>query len=326
LQNITLHFIGHALTKSKYCLLLFQYLLITSSSAPKVGKNLLKKRTSCYRLYTVYALVEERKRPVHQRKGLQYEHEVFPKMSNVATSTSYDPILLRRTWILERLRKGDVQEAVHLLLSVSDDQLSIPYQTWPSGLKKDFSPSSVLKVRSYLQHGQERCFFNKEYAEAMAYVEVLAWFTYFQRNSQQLLEAMSVFEEAKNKTSQDLVYYRELLDQGQVALLNWHRSQHGSSRSFRPADIKPILVENVGEFPDNTLLRNTYLDHQQSFGLEDRLRQIDVRVQIGSNDESIISWLFEIFSETRRLPELGGTTHGLRSVFNKAVDSTRYIW
>jgi hypothetical protein len=245
-------------------------------------------------------------------------------MNNVANFASYDSILLRRTWILERLRRGDIQEAIHLLLSIPEDKIHIPYKNWPSGLLKEFTPSSVLKVRSYLQHSHERCFFNKDYPEAIAYVEVLAWFAYFEQHSQPLLPALNVFEEAKKMVLQDQAHYVELLSQAQTNLLTWHTLKSTSSRSYRPADIKPILMKNINEFPSNTILKAAYLTHQQSFALDDKLRQVNIFTKKEDVQESIVSWLFEIFSETRRLPELGGTTHGLRSVFDKAVNSKRY--
>jgi hypothetical protein len=272
--------------------------------ASRDAKLLLKSRKSSLRLYNSFAISEY--------------HQGRPETADVVFSTAItkigsvqDVILLWRTWIWQKLSLNQPDNAIHLLLSLADEQPSAPGP--PEELNSGFFPSSVLKIVHHLNDGIARTSARRDYAEMVLYVEVLALFSYFQHGNI-LASAIDIFRQ--NETPPVI----ELLHQSRTRLLNYH-SQH--VKPFKPSEIKQLLSESITLFPGNTIFLDAYWAQENVFGLNDRLRTLVANPEFLNQKSYISQWLFAIWSASKRRSELGATLHGARALFERAVASDR---
>jgi hypothetical protein len=260
-----------------------------------------------------------------RRENIKIAEKVFSTALSIsgdkAQENPGDKILLCRTWIWENIKIGSVKKAIHLLLSIADQGSTIIVDGIQ--LKNSFTAALVLKVKQHLTNGRDSSLFKSLEVLAALYAEILALFAYFQ-HEQCLEEAMSSFQasEEAQKFSIEKGYFIELIHQARTALIEYHTSLRNP---YKPSEIKRPLTESIDRFPSNTIFLTSYALHELSFGLNDRVRTWLVDPKFHPEGESVIKWLFLLWSEVGRLPELGGTTHGLRALFSRAIESKRYF-
>lgn len=117
---------------------------VSPNEAKKYTKSLLKKRTSCMKLYNAYALIE------HRLGNLPSAGRIWATTLSMSKSfpmeDRLETILLWRTWVWELLSNCQVNETRRLLLRVSDEV--VEYES----LCNDFtcftaSPAEILKAQ-----------------------------------------------------------------------------------------------------------------------------------------------------------------------------------
>jgi hypothetical protein len=95
------------------------------------------------------------------------------------------------------------------------------------------------------------------------------------------------------------------------------------SKPYKPLEVKAVLMNSLRRFPHNTVFLSCYAYHELSFGLNDRLRTVLFDSKYFDAQDTLINWLLLLWIERRRLPELGGTSHALQALFERAVESER---
>ena len=118
------------------------------------------------------------------------------------------------------------------------------------------------------------------------------------------------------------LYFTELLHQARAYLIMDHTLR---SRAYKPLEVKLLMIESIRQFPHNTIFLSNYAHHELSFGLNDRLRTILSDSKYFDNQDSLVNWLLLLWIERRRLPELGGTTHAILSLLERAIGSKRCV-
>ena len=240
----------------------------------------------------------------------------------LASDDTNESILLWRTWIWENIRRGSINRAIHLLLSLTDK--SVAFSEDGVSTKVSFTPGTVLKSRRIISDGIERCLVKGSHGEASLYVEILALFTYFQ-DEQKLSSAMDVFQQSEKRSHpQDRghFYFIELLHQARVSFIMDHTLR---SKTYKPVEVKLLLIESIRHFPHNTIFLSSYAHHELSFGLNDRLRTLLFDSKYFDTQDTLVYWLVLLWIERRRLPELGGTSHAILSLLERAIGSKRCV-
>lgn len=211
--------------------------------------------------------------------------------------------------------------AIHLLLSLAEEKVEVPQDQ--SKLKQSFRASNVLKITQKLKDGQNNDYFAGSYHQAALHADLLATFTYFQ-HEESLPHAIESFQESLGislEVSAPNNIFEELIHQSRTILITYHTKNH----PYRPKDVQILLSESLRLFPNNTLILTAYSDHERSFGLNDRARSFLADMKNSGAPTAIIHWLFTLWSEHQRLPELGGTTHATRAILDRAVESNEYV-
>lgn len=115
-----------------------------SKEAKKFAKSLLKKRSSCLRLYNCYALMERR-----SGNNTAADHVWATSISMGKTFSEHarvDAALLWRAWIWESLESRDIARAASLLLAMP--QHSIDIDSLPTSSQATFGATELLKIRN----------------------------------------------------------------------------------------------------------------------------------------------------------------------------------
>jgi hypothetical protein len=162
-----------------------------------------------------------------------------------------------------------------------------------------------------------------EFSWMSLYSEVLALFSYFHED-RLLLVAMENF-----RGTQQLLQTRgmnrspcnEMVQQAKIYLISYHIK---TVKTFKPAIIRELVAESVVLFPNNTLFLTAYVLNESRFQLNDRVRSMMTDLVLRERQDTVIGWTMAIWAELQRNPELGGTIHAVRAVFERAVASSRY--
>jgi hypothetical protein len=282
----------------------------------KTAKRLIKSRSSCLRLYNAYGIIEAR------AGRFEAANKVFSTAINMSRTLSSknqeDTVLLWRTWVWEHIRVNHLSDAIHLLLSVGDEQA--PTMAKFEDHKTQFNSSLILKVRNHLNDSREYTLSIGDYLHSVLYSELLALFSYF-HEEQSLWAAMDSFRKTEQLfQSRGLanLSYVETLHQAKVLLISYHTSQ---VKFFKPAEIRESLADSIALFPNNTIFLTAYAINESRFRLNDRVRSILSDVVLREQRDTVIGWAFAILAESQRRLELGGTVHGVRAVFEKAIEA-----
>lgn len=289
------------------------------TGAAKAAKVLLKKRSSSLRLYNAYALIESRS---GKSEAANRVFSMAIGMSNqLPTDARKHTILLWRSWIWEALRTDDLRSARHRLSSIGDAKPEPEARSTDDDDDK-FHPATVLKVRNTLVEGRDHSVSVGDTTLAVYYAECLALFTYIQEGSN-IEAALNIFLEISSLLQARGHLHsaaNEIVHQLQCQLLSYHSKR---VRLFKPVIIRSVVHESITLFPNNTKFLAMYAANEARFRVDDRVRAIMHDVVLQQNEQSIVGWLFAIYSELKRGENLGGTTHAVRAAFEKAVDSER---
>jgi hypothetical protein len=294
---------------------LVTHLLIYPRAAAKEAKKLLKKRKTSLVLYNAFGLVDS------QLNGMESADKIFATAITMSKSLPQDQqddtIVLWRSWIWENLRRGRSGHANKLLLHLTEDNIPNPMDGRQTNMT--FPPAVVLRIRQFLDNGIYRCLLKGLYYQAALYVELMAIFTYSLHKWSISAALISFQETAKQyNKNEDHLYFLELLHQARANLITYHV---GQSKPYKPMEIKTVLSESIKLFPHNTMFLVIYANFELSFSLNDRLRSFLSHPEFFETNDALVNSLVAIWSEVRRLPELGGSTHGIRAMFEKRVES-----
>lgn len=289
------------------------------AGAAKAAKTLIKKRSSSLPLYNAYALIEN-------RSGKSTEASRVFSMA-LGMSSQLPPtarkfsILLWRTWIWEAFRADDIRSARHRISSIGESK---PLPEAPTDRDDAFHPATLLKVRNTLIEGRDHSLSTGDNILAVYYAECLSLFAYLQskddiestldplRHVSQLLQTRGLLPSAAN----------EIAHQAQCQLLSYHAKR---IKLFRPVVTRTVILESIKFFPNNTKFLVMYAANEARFRVNDRVRSIMQDVVLQKGEQSIVGWLFSVYSELKRGENLGGTSHAVRAAFDKATESERYV-
>ncbi|TID17946.1 DUF1740-domain-containing protein [Venturia nashicola] len=284
------------------------------STAAKSAKRLLKKRPHSLRLYNAYAIIQSR------MKGLADGNETFVKTLELAPSLGAleqnNTILLWRTWVFEALRIDAIPETIRRLLCVGTKCINEDDPKYE--IMAQFTSGSVLRTRKFLSEGRDGMLSAGLDQFAVLFVELLALFNYFE-SSEALQSGLDIYTSASEmfkKRGKEHSSAHEHLHQARAALLAFHQRR---APFLNPSIVRNCLVESVTLFPNNTIFLTAYADNEKRFRLDDRVRAILSSIVLHEKTDTVLGWSFAIWSERQRGLELGGTSHAIRAVFDKAV-------
>ncbi|KAE9984875.1 hypothetical protein BLS_000958 [Venturia inaequalis] len=293
--------------------LAFEYYTAPATAA-KSAKRLLKKRPHSLRLYNAYAIIQSR------LKGLADGNEVFVKTLGMATSLDAleqnNTILLWRTWVFEALRIDVIPETIRRLLCVGTNKINEDIIN--DEIIPQFTPGNVLRTKKFLAEGRDGMLSTGLDHLAVLHIELLALFTYFS-SSETLQPSLDVYTSSSSLfklRKKEHSPAHEHLHQARAALLALHQQR---APFLKPSIMRDCLVESVTLFPNNTIFLTAYTNNEKCFKLDDRVRAVLSNIVLHEKNDTVLGWSFAIWSERQRGIELGGTSHAIRAVFDKAV-------
>ena len=296
--------------------------------AKKYAKSLLKKRPSSLRLYNAYALME-------RRSGNQAaaDHVWATSLSMSKTfseSSSVESVYLWRTWIWELLEERNIAHASHLLISMPHHSVDLKDLPGTSD-QPMFSPTSLLKIQSYLAETQEIILANRKSHAFAAWSDCYAILLYL-THSQDLVKALEAYDGAISRVgtlpAQDRLYQSfttELLHQARARFLYYHVR---TSSMYKSTHIRSLLADSIQLFPHNTMFLCLFTWNESRFRIEERVRDTirDITETKRHPEESltmtqvpVTTHLFSIYTELLRPEYAGSTLHSVRAAFEKAI-------
>ena len=160
--------------------------------------------------------------------------------------------------------------------------------------------------------------------QTISYIELLILLTYL-TDTDSLPSAISTFTANLGLLSTRLPStssFHELLHQSFAKLLLYHKTH---TALFKPSLIRSCLAESIALFPHNTIFLSLYTWNESSFRMDDRVRSIMRDVVLADNqqseEDSVISHFFAIYTELNRGVALGSNIHAIRGTFERAVES-----
>ncbi|KAL2845665.1 NRDE-2, necessary for RNA interference-domain-containing protein [Aspergillus pseudoustus] len=298
--------------------------------AKKYAKSLLKKQSSSLRLYNAYALLE--RRTGNDTAADHVRATAISMSKSFATEQQVDSIRLWYSWIWELLEARNIGHAAYLLVCMP--QNSIDLKSFPNLTSKaEFSPTNLLKIRTYLSDAQENAIANQNPSIIKACTSCHAILLYL-TNAQDFDGALEAYILTTNRLSllnssaePFVSYTMQLLHQSRAKLLHYHLR---TSTLYKPASIRTLLTESITLFPHNTIFLSLFAWNESRFRIEERVRDImrDVTTtQAYSNSSSshsssqvpITTHLFSIYAELNRPLYAGSTLHSARAAFERAI-------
>jgi len=279
----------------------------------KTAKILLKGQPMHSRLYNAYGLFESSFG--NSAKADQVFHTVlFMRHSNTASLTS-ETLELFTNWVWEALLRGEQTEAWWRLTSHTN-----PPTQRAKNVQPDNSP--IDSARTTLMEMSERALLDHEYAIAVRSSALLALLTYFSNdcNAEQALEvhhslsAWFVSHKLSNSPPAEI-------QAQEIARFLTHHVAHAPI--VKPSLIRTTLEPLISRFPNNTILLSLYAANEARFSIDDRVRGIMHQNTLHSSEErSIAGWAFAIHYEMLKGEISGSTSHSIRALYKRAIDST----
>ncbi|PWY64798.1 DUF1740-domain-containing protein [Aspergillus eucalypticola CBS 122712] len=301
-----------------------------SKDARKFAKSLLKKRSSSLRLYNAYALIERRfgnqAAADHVWATSLSMSKSFPDRDRV------DSMIVWRTWIWELLDAGNAAQASHLLLSMPQNSIDLKILSDASS-HPSFSPTSLLKIQSYLSEAQEIGLANEKPIVFTSCIDCLAILSYLS-NSLDLSRSLEYYHNAfarvaalPDQSKSFANFTTELLHQSRARLLYHHIRTSGI---YKPSHIRSLLSGSISVSRHNTMFLSLFAWNESRFRIEERVRDtIRDITSINTNKDNltaapvpITTHLFSIYTEVNRPTYAGSTMHSVRAAFEKAIGDT----
>jgi hypothetical protein len=158
---------------------------------------------------------------------------------------------------------------------------------------------------------------------AALHAELSALLTYFHfdHSLERAVADYRQLENAVTSASPFALEYKEIIHQYRTKLIRFHLE---NVTTHKPAKISAMLKESITLFPGNTELLVAFAYHSRKFGLDDRLRNLFITGRDPSEEEpQLAQWRTDIWMESCRDSDAGGTIHGMRALFEHAVESNR---
>ncbi|KAF2028899.1 DUF1740-domain-containing protein [Setomelanomma holmii] len=255
------------------------------SDVVKTARWLLKDRPSSQRLYHAYGLVET-KRDKSEKAAQVYSMAISLGGSKTLTSPSLDLI---SSWVWLALDRGDISEAL-----------------WRFTLYAEVCEQALLR---------------KDYIAAISCTSLLALLNYLSAPSPDASIALTAHTHLSNYlTSHKLSSspYAEVHAQLIANFLTYHVTHNPTVKLFI---IRNNLEPLVNIFPDNTILLSLYAANEAHFTIDDRVRGLMARFPAFQEPTSVVGWAFAIHYEMLRGEIAGSTSHSIRALYKRAVDS-----
>ncbi|KAH0541960.1 hypothetical protein FGG08_003592 [Glutinoglossum americanum] len=287
--------------------------------AKKVAKSLLKKDRTNLRLYNSYGMLEWRSENIDTATSVFVTTiEMSKTLGEIKQQNS---ILLWKTWVWELLQKGDMLEAWQKLLCIPEGKVTAA-DAWleKGGDPHKVTPAAILKTRRFLNDGRDGSLALGYNDDAVYFVECSAILEYLHR-SRDADAAVAIFQKASDSfDKQGLAgcIAQELLHHGKARLLHFHATM---SRSFKPSLLRDELAESIKMFPQNTIFLSLFSWNETRSRIDDRVRSIMTDVVLKDQQNTIIGWIFSIWTELRATPGAGYNTNSTRAAFERAVSS-----
>ncbi|KAH7071775.1 NRDE-2, necessary for RNA interference-domain-containing protein [Paraphoma chrysanthemicola] len=293
-----------------------QYLLAFESrhfpsDVVKTAKGLLKKRPSSQALYHAYGLLES------ARGKSEKANQVFGMALSLSGDRALkcDGLKLLSSWIWEALRQGDNVEALWRLVSPSG---KVPERLQPQSRP---NTDTISKSRVQLSECCEQALLCHDHHTAVMSTSLLALLEYLTNGELDVDVALTTHQHLSSWFSSHKLShspYAELHAQ-LIACLLTHHVTHA-------AIVKPTLIRNAVEplialFPDNTILLSLYAANEARFAIDDRVRGIMRQSDALQEPKSVAGWAFALRYEMLKGEIAGSTSHSLRALYKRAVDS-----
>ncbi|KAH7067025.1 NRDE-2, necessary for RNA interference-domain-containing protein [Paraphoma chrysanthemicola] len=281
------------------------------SDVVKTAKGLLKERPSSQALYHAYGLLES------TRGKSEKANQVFGMALSLGGDSALkcDGLTLWSSWVWEALRKGDNIEALWRLVSPSG---KVPERPQPQSRPK---ADTISKNRGLLGECCEQALLLQDHHTAVTSTSLLVLLDYLTSGGLDVDVALTTHQHlsswfASHKLSHSP--YAELHAQ-LIARLLTHHVTHA-------AIVKPALIRNAVEplialFPDNTILLSLYAANEARFAIDDRVRGIMHQSDALQEPKSVAGWAFALRYEMLKGEIAGSTSHSLRALYKRAVDS-----
>ena len=284
------------------------------SDAFKTAKQLLKISPTSLRLYNAYALVELSRDNIP--KATQVLSMALSMQKGETRLLTQESLQLYYTWVWEACHRGDKTEALWRFVS-PDGQ--VPARNTPVE-----SPNHELLQRATLRLSarSERALLHSEYHIAVLSTSLHALLLYLMHNAEpepalHIHQSLSIWMKS-NKLSGSV--YADLHAQSIAQFLLYHATH---AATFKPVLIRTTLEPLIVQFPNNTLILSIYAANEARFAIDDRVRDMmHKRVFSAAHEPSVTGWEFAIRYETLRRSAAGSTTHSIRALYKRAVDST----
>ncbi|KAI9783090.1 MAG: hypothetical protein M1839_004259 [Geoglossum umbratile] len=287
--------------------------------AKKVAKSLLKKDRTNLHLYNSYALLEWRSGNISTAVNVFVATIEMSKTLDEAKQRN--SILLWKTWVWELLQVGDLLEAWQKLLCISEGKATaMDQQPDREGNSCNASTAAVLRARRYLDDGRDSSLALGYNDEAVHFVECSAILEYLfhSRDADAATAAFRKASEIFDKRGLGGSTVQELLHQGKARLLHLHATM---SRSFKPSTLRDEFAQSIRAFPRNTIFLSLFLWNEARSRIDDRVRSIMTDVVLKERQDTIIGWIFSIWTELKSAPGAGYNANTVRATFERAVSS-----
>lgn len=264
------------------------------SEVAKSAKRLLKANPTSVRLYTMYALAE------NKLGNTAKASQVFAAALAIKSPPA-DRLQLLLSYVWLALHSGDHREALNRLLSADTK-----------------SPRSISSAQSSLQSTLESALLASDLASAVPCTALLALLAYL-TSSCDAPAALPVHANLTSWLTSHHLHasvYAETHAQHIAAFLAHHVSH---TAVVRPDLIRSTLSPYIALFPSNTLLLATFAANEARFAVEDRVRGHMTRILNLSHASSASTWAFAIHHETLKGTIAGSTSHSVRALYRRAT-------
>nr|POE86485.1 protein nrde2 like [Quercus suber] len=280
------------------------------------AKQLLKARPNDLRLYNAYALIELRFEKFDKARSVWRAALGMCGILN-HESHKYD-ILLSHSWIGAELTAGHEAEALYRLLSVK--KVQPVSQSAPSLEILLEAATDRLRAARYFQEGWVQMLDDENYELAVLFGECLAWLTYL-TGPYALQSALDKYaEQSSTLLARSASPAAERVHQGKASLLQLHVER---KRAHKPSLVRESLSASLDLFPGNDYLLSLYAKHEETIGINDRMRTILQKRNLSPDSASLIQWRYVLRAEMRRYRDSasGSTENSVRATFARALCS-----
>jgi tetratricopeptide (TPR) repeat protein len=265
------------------------------SEVAKTAKRLLKVNPTSVRLYTMYALTE------NKLGNTAKASQVFAAALAIKSSPA-DRLQLLLSYVWRALHSGDKPEALNRLL-----------------LADTKSPSSITSSHSSLQTTLETALLASDLSSAVPCATLLALLSYL-TSSHDASAALAVHANLTSWLISHRLHTSMHAETHAQSIAQFLARHISSTTIVRPDLMRSALSPYIALFPSNTLLLAIFAANEARFAIDDRVRGNVARVLDLSPTGSVNTWAFAIQHETLKGAVAGSTSHSIRALYHRATD------